>query len=62
MDHSTLNCWVLKYAPELEKQFRCHQCPVGRSWWLDETHVKIKGKWASYIAPSIKRATPLIFY
>ena len=46
VDHSTLNRWVTKYAPEVEKQFRRRQRPVGRSWRLDETYVKIKGKWA----------------
>jgi putative transposase len=46
VDHSTLNRWVIKYAPECEKQFRRRQCPVGRSWRVDETYVKIKGKWA----------------
>jgi transposase-like protein len=45
VDHSTLNRWVIKYASEIEKQFR-RQRPVGRSWRLDETYVKIKGKWA----------------
>src|ERR1700750_3083326 len=44
VDHSTLNRWVLKYAPEVEKQFRGRQRPVGRSWRMDETYVKIKGK------------------
>jgi transposase-like protein len=46
LDHSTLNRWVIKYVPEGEKQFRHRQRPVGRSWRLDETYVKIKGKWA----------------
>jgi putative transposase len=46
VDHSTLNRWVIKYAPEVEKQFRRRQRPVGRSWRLDETYVRIKGKWA----------------
>src|SRR6476661_1590245 len=44
VDHSTLNRWVMKYAPEFEKVFRRRQCSVGRSWRLDETYVKIKGK------------------
>jgi putative transposase len=44
VDHSTLNRWVIKYAPEFEKVFRRRQCPVGRSWRMDETYVKIKGK------------------
>ena len=44
VDHSTLNRWVIKYAPEFEKAFRRRQHPVGRSWRMDETYVKIKGK------------------
>ena len=44
VDHSTLNRWVIKYAPKFEKAFRRCQRPVGRSWRLDETYVKIKGK------------------
>jgi putative transposase len=44
VDHSTLNRWVIKYAPAFEKVFRRRQRPVGRSWRLDETYVKIKGK------------------
>ena len=47
VDHSTLNRWVIKYAPEVEKQFRRRQRAVGRSWRVDETSVKIKGQWAS---------------
>src|SRR3954470_5208791 len=46
VDHATLNRWVIKYAPEFAKEFRHRQCLVGRSWRLDETYVKIKGKWA----------------
>jgi putative transposase len=44
VDHSTLNRWVIKYAPEVAQRFRRCQRPVGRSWRLDETYVKIKGK------------------
>ena len=61
VDHSTLNRWVIKYAPEFEKAFRRRQCPVGRSWRLDETYVKIKGNGLTYIAPSTKQATRLTF-
>lgn len=52
VDHSTLNRWVIKYAPEVEKQFRRRQRPVGRSWRLDETYVKIKGK-AAYLSRAV---------
>jgi len=44
-DHPTLNRWMIEHAPECEKQCR-RQCLVGRSWRLDETSMKIKGKWA----------------
>jgi transposase-like protein len=37
VDHSTLNRWVIKYAPEVEKQFRRRQLPVGKSWRMDES-------------------------
>src|SRR5215510_3844243 len=57
VDHSTLNRWVIKYAPECEKQFRRRQRPVGRSWRLDETYVKIKGKWA-YLYRAVLRSVP----
>src|SRR5215470_7491723 len=57
VDHATLNRWVIKYAPEIEKRFRRRQCPVGRSWRLDETYVKIKGKWA-YLYRAVLRSVP----
>ena len=45
VDHSTLNRWVIKYAPEIEKQFRRRKRPVGKSWRMDETYIRVKGKW-----------------
>src|SRR5215475_3922812 len=45
VDHSMLNRWVVKYAPQFEKQFRRRQPPVGKSWRLDETYVRVKGEW-----------------
>ena len=37
VDHSTLNRWVVKYAPEIEKQCRRRQRAVGRRWRMDES-------------------------
>jgi putative transposase len=54
VDHSTLNRWVIKYAPEFEKAFRRRQRPVGRSWRMDETYVKIKGK-AAYLYRAVDK-------
>lgn len=45
VDHSTINRWVLKYAPELDKRIRPHLQPTNDSWRVDETYIQIKGKW-----------------
>ncbi len=46
IDHATINRWVIKYAPLLEKAFRSkHKRPTGMSWRMDETYIKNKGKW-----------------
>ena len=55
VDHSTLNRWVVKYVPLLEKQFRAHKRPVGSSWRLDETYVKVKGAW-KYLYRAVDKA------
>ena len=46
VDHSTCNRWVIKYAPQIEQHFRACSRSVGKSWRLDETYVKIRGRWA----------------
>jgi transposase-like protein len=43
LDHSTINRWVLKYAPELEQKFRKRKKPVGSSWRCYETYLNVKG-------------------
>ncbi len=45
VDHSTINRWVLKYAPELEKRIRLHLRGTNDSWRVDETYIKVKGRW-----------------
>lgn len=45
VDHSTINRWVLKYAPELDKRVRPHLQPTNDSWRVDETYIQIKGEW-----------------
>lgn len=45
IDHSTINRWVNKYSPLLEAEARRHRKPIGTSWRLDETYIKVKGKW-----------------
>ena len=45
VDHSTLNRWVIKYATEIEKQFRRRKRSVGKSWRLDKTYIRVRGEW-----------------
>jgi putative transposase len=34
--------WVIKLVPPLEKAFRKHKRPVGTSWRVDGTYIKVK--------------------
>jgi putative transposase len=45
VDHATINRWVLKYSPHLEAAFYRRKRPVGRSWRMDETYIRVKGAW-----------------
>ena len=45
VDHSSLNRWVLKYAPLLDQAFRARKCRVRGDWRIDETYVRIRGQW-----------------
>jgi len=45
VDHSTINRWVIHYAPQLEIEFRKkYKAQPNSSWRMDETYLKIKGK------------------
>jgi putative transposase len=55
VDHPTLHRWVLKYVPVLEKAFLARKLPVGGSWRLDETYVRIKGAW-NYLYRAVDKA------
>ena len=45
IDHATLNRWVITFSVVLESEFRKRKKQVGRSWRMDETYVKVNGKW-----------------
>jgi putative transposase len=45
VDHSTVHRWSIKLLPVLEKAFRYHKRPVGKSWRMDETYIRVKGEW-----------------
>jgi putative transposase len=45
VDHATVNRWVIKYSPQLEAAFHRRKRPVGRSWRMDETYIRVQGEW-----------------
>ena len=45
VDHSTLHRWSIKMLPGLAGTLRRRKRPVGLSWRMDETDVKISGQW-----------------
>jgi putative transposase len=55
VDYATLNRWVLKYVPLLEREFRMRKLPVGPSWRMDETYVRVKGAW-NYLYRAVDKA------
>ena len=45
VDHATLNRWVEKYSVAVASEAHCREVPTGQSWRMDETYVKVKGRW-----------------
>jgi transposase, IS6 family len=45
VDHTTTFRWIQAYAVDLEKRLRPHLRMCNGSWRVDETYVKVKGRW-----------------
>jgi transposase-like protein len=43
--HTTILRWVRRYTPEFVKRWNRFAAPAGRSWRVDETYMKIRGRW-----------------
>jgi putative transposase len=55
VDHSSVHRWVIKLVPLFEKAFRRRKRPVGNSWRMDETYVKVRGQW-KYLYRAVDKA------
>ena len=55
VDHSTVHRWALKLLPVLERTFRRCKRPVGRSWRMDETYIRVRGEW-KYLYRAVDKA------
>jgi putative transposase len=47
---------VLKYVPLLEQELQARKQPVGLSWRMDETYVRLKGSW-KYLYRAVDKAS-----
>ena len=54
VDHATLNRWVEKYASIIAEHAHRRKAPTGQSWRMDETYVKVKGRW-TYLYRAINK-------
>lgn len=64
VDHSTVYCRFQRYAPEMEKRLRWYwRQPSGFcSWHLDETYIKVNGRWAYLYRAVDSRGRTIDFY
>ncbi len=62
VDHATLNRWVVKYAPLIAAAAQARKRPLTAvSWRMDETYIKVKGKWTYYYRAVDKTGKTLDF-
>jgi len=63
VDHTTMYRWVQKYGPKIEKPLRWQwHCPRSTSWRVDETYVKVGGKWSYLYRALDKHGNTIDFY
>ena len=48
VDHTTLNRWVVKFSPLIAVHAQARKRPTAVSWRMDETYIKVKGRWTYY--------------
>ena len=60
-DHVTVWRWVQRYAPALQRCLRRHLKSTNDSWRMDETYVRVKGKWRYLYRRWIRAERPWIF-
>ena len=48
VDHAKLSRWVVKYSPVIVQLAKKNRKLTSPSWRMDETYIKVKGRWCYY--------------
>ena len=62
VDPTTLYRWTQRYAPELERRSAWYRSRLSFSWRVDETYVRVKGRWKYLYRAIDKEGATLDFY
>ena len=54
VDYATIHRWAIKIVPVLAAVFRRCKRPLGMSWRMDETYIKVHGQW-KYLYRAVDR-------
>jgi len=54
VDHLTLNRWVVRFAPLIAAKAQASKRPTAKSWRMDETYIKVCGRW-TYLYRAVDR-------
>jgi IS6 family transposase len=63
VDHCTIYRWVQFYAPKMLDKLKWYWKPtLGASWRVEETYIKVKGKWVYLYRALDKEGNTIDFY
>jgi transposase-like protein len=54
VSHTTILRWARCYVPEFKKRWQYYARPVGTSWRVDETYIRVRGRW-NYLSRAVDK-------